>query len=129
MLFEAGRASAQTVYRGRILMLASAALLVFVGLGISLARERSERQERELVLAGLERTRSSPPSDSIPSVWIAWNDDSPYSYRALSQSENLSEHDDRRPAAGASQPDGAAPGPRIEPLPLRVRDMQKVLPF
>ena len=129
MLFEAGRARALTIYRGRMLMLVTAAAVVCTSLGISLARERSERHALELAFARLEPTRSSQPSDLIPPVSIASNEGSPYSYRALSLLENSSELDEWLPAAGAGKSEGTDPGAATEPVPLRVRDAGKLLQF
>ena len=66
MLFEAGRASALAVARRRFLMFSSAGMVVLVGLGLSLVRERSRRQAFEVAFARLERTQSSKAVEFNP---------------------------------------------------------------
>jgi hypothetical protein len=129
MLFEAGRARALTVSRGRMLMLALANVVLVGGLAISLFHERSQRHALELAFAVQVHTPTAPPTDSIPPVWIASNDGSPYSYRALSLLQSSSEPDEWRPATGAGQSDGTRPGAESEMVPLRVRDTTKLLQF
>jgi hypothetical protein len=129
MLFEAGRARAQADSRRRFLMLASAATLVVVGLGVFSFVERSKRLALEVAIAGLEERREAPASSSVPPFSIASNDDSPYSYRALSHLQGSGGLHESELAADAMRPARGSTGAQSEQAPLRVRDTGKLLQF
>jgi|GEM_PF-6731167 len=129
MLYEAGRASARGEARDRLLMAASALLLVAsLGLGGLLVQERARRQALEVALAARDQ-EAIPPSEKLvlpkssPVVEIA-----PTSYLALSrhiQPGGLDEVDP--PIEDAGQGDSAE-GSESK-MPIRVRDARGILDF
>jgi hypothetical protein len=129
MLFEAGRATAQADFRGRFLTLASAAIVVIIGLGVFSLIERSKRHAAEAVIAGLEQRREPASSSFVPPISIASNDDSPYSYRALSHLQGSGGLREWEPTADTMRPAPNPTGADGEQAPLRVRDAGKLLQF
>jgi hypothetical protein len=129
MLFEAGRASAQADARMRSVLFASVASVVIIGLAAFSFTERSKRHALELAMARSDQNRTEPASREIPPLSIASNDNSPYSYRALSRLESSSGLLEWDPTADAIPATRNSTGALSAQRPLRVRDTGKLLQF
>jgi hypothetical protein len=129
MLFEAGRASAQADARVRFVVLSSVASVVVIGLAAFSFTERSKRHALELAFARLDQNREKPASREIPPLSIASNDNSPYSYRALSRLESSSGLLESVPTPDAIPAARNSTGALSNQRPLRVRDTGKLLQF
>jgi hypothetical protein len=132
MLYEAGRAAARADGRVHSWRLATAALiLMVVGLGGMLMRERSQRHAMEVALAA--RTRPSRSASPVPllSATTAIEPFAPSSYFALTSrfsrsNPNMSSPDidfEPEPHRQATGPLDLLPQRR----PLQPRDLQRVL--
>jgi hypothetical protein len=126
MLFEAGRASAES--RRRRWAAAAALAAIAVGLGGLLAREREQRRGLEALLAERDRAPALPagvaPAAPDPVVVVAAVP--PDSYRALS----LRISDGGLDELASSAPGLSRPGaPALPVAPLRVRDARGLLDF
>ncbi|WP_422924539.1 hypothetical protein [Singulisphaera sp. PoT] len=127
MLFEAGRASARGEGLQRLLLAASALLLVgVIGLAGLFVNERSRRQALEIGLTARDREQERSPTPTLPDPSPTF-EASTTSYLALSRHVRPEGLDDPSPLAeilGAERTAGSTPT-----IPIRVRDAQAPFEF
>ncbi len=132
MLYDAGRAAAQSEGRGRAWRLATATLAVMtLGLGALLAQERSQRMALEIALAAPMVPSQPSPTPPVAVELPPIERPAPSSYFALTARLAANPGDSPWPDAEIERqphrPDSTPPEVPSRPVPLRPRDIERVL--